>query len=261
MLELKQDLPSGVLLDNNRDGFAEGLKDTGAVWFSGSWDAFGIDDASGAIACWHSADGQFHAHPTDPNNGHGLLADVGAHAGLRCIPEVNCGLAVPEITQNAATFTMAVIYQPVQDVPAKTLLTVNTGSSGKGDQNANYLFLSDGGDFFIAKDVRGSVDLTVPVTGSSDGLRMAIVTLAGDTLALAESLNAPATMQGVDAGMRTAADLFIGCRSHRGGLQKTLGASIIVEVLFWPRHALLLPRNDADEAQYLNLKRYFLWGH
>lgn len=261
MLELDQDLPDGVLLHTTRDRFATSLKDSGAVWFKGSWDAFGIDDTTGAITDWQSTDGAFKASPSQPNDGHGLLAEVGDYAGLRCAQGVNCGLVVPHITQSAATFSMAVIYKPTPDQTARTLLTVNTGYAGGGDQEANYLFLSDGGDFFTVKDVRGSVDITAPVTSSPDALRMAIVTLAGDTLAVAENLNAPTVMQGADAGMRAAADLFIGCRSHRGGLKKTLGASTILEVLFWPKHALLIPRAKADEAAYLNLRRYFLWEY
>jgi hypothetical protein len=168
---------------------------------------------------------------------------------------------VPEITQSAGTFTMAVVYKPATDFPAKTLLTLNTGYPGDKDHEANYLFLSDGGDFFTVKDVRGCVDLTAPVTSSPDGMRMTIVTLSGDTLAVAENRNAPVIAQGKDAGMQTSADLFIGCRSHRGGLKKTLGRAVISEVLFWPRHALLLPRTQADTDAYLALKRYFLWEY
>jgi hypothetical protein len=155
---------------------------------------------------------------------------------------------------------MAVIYKPSEEEAAKTLLTVNTAYAG-GENDANYLFLSDGGDFFTVKDVRGSVEITAPVTSSPDGLRMAIVTLVGDRLAVAENLEQPTVIQGADAGMRSAADLFIGCRSHRNGLKKTLGESTILEVFFWPKHALLLPRTKADEAEYMNLKRYFLWEY
>ena len=261
MLTLDDDLPDGALVGSERARFAANLAATGAYWFRGDWDAFDVDDASGAIREWHSTGRQTSAKPADPNEGNGLLAEVGQYAGLRCTEGVNCGLVVPRITDSAGTFSMAVIYQPDRENPSKTLLTLNTGYSGGTDAESNYLFLSDAGDFFTVKDVRGAVEITAPVTSNPQGLRMAVVTLAGDTLALAENLSPPVVMQGADAGMRTAADLFIGCRSHRSGLKKTLGGATVLEVLFWPKHALLTPRTPEDHAAYLDLKRYFLWEY
>ena len=261
MITLDTDLPDGALIGSERSRFATAMAEQGAVWFRGDWTSFDVDDATGVISGWHSTDRSLTATPTDPNQGHGLLADTGDYAGLRCVPEVNCGLVAKEITQSAGTFTMAVVYRPSEEAPSKTLLTLNTGYSGGSDAESNYLFLSDAGDFFTVKDVRGAVELVVPVTSRPDGLRMAVVTLSGDQLALAENLDAPQVVTGADAGMRTAADLFIGCRSHRSGLKKTLGGATIVEVMFWPKHALLLPRNAADQAALVDLKRYFLWEY
>ena len=261
MLTLDDTLPDGALVGSERASFAASLAASGAYWFRSDWDAFDVDDGTGAIREWHSTDRAKTATPADPNEGNGLLGEVGAYAGLRCIPEINCGLVVPRITESAGVFSMAVIYQPDKDMPSKTLLTINTGYSGGTDAESNYLFLSDAGDFFTVKDVRGAVEIVAPVTSTPDGLRMAVVTLAGDTLALAENLSPPTVMQGADAGMRSAADLFIGCRSHRSGLKKTLGAATVLEVLFWPKHALLTPRTPEDHAAYLDLKRYFLWEY
>ena len=261
MLEFDGDLPQGALLGTERSAFAEAIEKTGAIWLRGDWDAFEIDDGTGAITEWRSATGSAKATPANPNDGNGLLAEVGPYSGLRCRPEVNCGLVIDKATESAGTFSMAVIYQPPEDGQSKTLLTVNTGYSGGSDAESNYLFLSDAGDYFTAKDVRGAVEVVTPVTSSPSGLRMAIVTLNGNKLALAENLGAPTVIEGADAGMRTGADLFIGCRSHRSGLKKTLGGAAILEVLFWPKHALLTPRGAEDKAAYLDLKRYFLWEY
>jgi hypothetical protein len=259
MLKLDQDLPETVLLGSGRSGFAETLQETDALWFNNEQGAFEVDQDTAAIRRWHSAGNTHIATPAQPNEGNGLLSQ--AVAGLQCIPEVNCGLVVPEITQSAGTFTMAVVYKPSEDYSARTLLTVNTSYSGGKDHEPNYLFLSDGGDFFTVKDVRGCVDLTAPVTSSPNGMRMAIVTVSGDTLAVAENRDPPVIAQGTDTGMKTTADLFIGCRSHRSGLKKTLGGAVISEVMFWPKHALLLPRTQADTDAYVALKRYFLWEY
>ena len=261
MLELDQSLPQGALVGTERAAFAEAVSGTGAFWFRSDWDAFDIDDASGAIKEWRSTDGTTTATPANPNDGNGLLAEVGPYTGLRCVPEVNCGLVVERITESAGTFSMAVIYQPPAEDQSKTLLTLNTGYSGGSDTESNYIFLSDAGDFFTVKDVRGAVEVVAPVMSSPKGLRMAIVTLNGNRLGVAENLETPTIAEGADAGMRTGADLFIGCRSHRSGLKKTLGAATILEVLFWPKHALLTPRGAEDTAAYLDLKRYFLWEY
>jgi len=37
------------------------------------------------------------------------------------------------------------------------------------------------------------------------------------------------------------ADLFIGCRSHRKGILKTLGTSVVHDVLIWLDHAASTP--------------------
>jgi hypothetical protein len=51
-------------------------------------------------------------------------------------------------------------------------------------------------------------------------------------------------------------DFFIGCRSNRPGLAKTLGASRLHEVLFWPETAL----SPEDEA-LVALGRYHRWTY
>lgn len=261
MLELDRDLPAGALLDSARDYFRARLAGTSAIWFEGVRAAFETDPKTGSIAAWNTGDAARSATPVEPNEGNGALAEAGDLVGLNCRGGENCGLVVPNVTENAATFTMAVIYLPREDAAPRTLLTVNTGYTGNDEKGANYLFLSDSGEFFSVKDTRGAVDLTVPVTSPPDRPRMAIVTLSRDTLALAENLSAPAVMRGADPGMRAAADLFIACRSHRKGLKKTLGDAIILDVIFWPDHTLLLPRTAKDSALYLDLKRYFLWGY
>lgn len=261
MLKLDASLPEGALLGTGQAAFADKLARAGAIWLHGEEGAFDIDTATGAITTWRSVDGETTATPANPNEGNGMPAEVGPYTGLRCLAEVNCGLVVEKVTQSAGTFSMAVIYQPPADGQSKTLLTLNTSYSGGTDGQSNYLFLSDAGDFFTVKDVRGAVEVVSPVTASSEGPRLAVVTLCGNKLALAENLGSPVISDGADAGMRTTADLFIGCRSHRGGLKKTLGGATILDVLFWPKHALLTPRGAEDRAAYLALKHYFLWEY
>lgn len=261
MLELDQDLPAGALLDSARAEFRATLATSSVLWFEGVEDAFQIDPKTSAVEAWNSTDKSRSAFPTEPNEGNGLLAEAGDIIGLQCKPTKHCGLVASNITSNASRFTMAVIYLPPETGGARTLLTVNTGYNGGPSDEANYLFLSDGADEFTVKDTTGAVEITAPVTSKQNAPRMAIVTLSGHQLSLAENLNAPMTVQGTDPGMAAGADLFIGCRSQRKGLQKTLGGAIILDVIFWPDHALLAPRTEDELAHYTALKRYFLWGY
>lgn len=261
MLELEDQLPAGALLGSARAAFRDRLAGTSAIWFEGIRDAFETDPKTGAIAVWNANTARYAALPAEPNEGHGTLAEADDLIGLSCRDGVNCGLVAAKVIENAASFTMAVIYLPHAERPARTLLSVNTGYSGGEGTGTNYLFLSDGGDSYTVKDTGGAVDLTMPVAGPPGHPRMVVVTLSGDTLAVAENLLPPVVMRGADPGMGAAADLFIGCRSHRRGLKKTLGDAVILDVLLWPDHRLLLPGTEADSAAYLDLRRFFLWGY
>lgn len=53
-----------------------------------------------------------------------------------------------------------------------------------------------------------------------------------------------------------AAELFIGCRSHRSGLAKTLGSARISDVIYWPDRMILGSDGD-DVALDLKLLRDF----
>ncbi|MBN2906913.1 MAG: hypothetical protein JXJ18_09420 [Rhodobacteraceae bacterium] len=258
MLEVQEDLPNGAVLGAARADLRDAIAGTSAFWLEGQEDRFTLGPED-AITGWN-ADAR-HAEPSEPNTGNGRLTRVGARVGLRCKAEVNCGLVVRGATENAARFTMAVVYQPSDGAEARTLLTVNTGFGGGDAKTANYLFLSDGGAFLTVKDTRGAIEMTAPVVSGGSGPRMLIVTLSGDQLAVAENLAPAVTVQGADPGMRCRGDLFIGCRSDRRGLKKTLGDSVVLDVMFWPDHTLLLPRCDADAALDLALRRYFLWEY
>ena len=260
MLELDQNLPAGALLDTGGEAFAERVKACRAIWFRNTLEAFDVDDLTRVVTGWKSTGGAHLATPAAPNTGNGKLTEDPV-LGLQTQSEINCGYVVPKITQNARTFTMTVVYHPQEGALAKTLLTVNTGYAGGKDQDSNYLFLSDDGDVLTLKDVRGKVEIAANAITASERRRVVTISLSGSRLALAIGTEAAVVEHGQDPEMATTADLFIGCRSHRSGLKKTLGAATVSEVLFWPHHALLLPRTAEDRAACRALKRYLLWEH
>lgn len=258
MLELDDSLPPGARLNGAGEELAAILAAARAFWFSGRGESFVADAETGVVSSWEDAGGSALATPAAPNDGNGRIGDHEGRLGLQGIPGENCGLVVEKITENASRFSMAVIYRPPAEDSARTLLTVNTGYSGGDDKTANYLFLSDGGDAFTVKDTKGALDMTQPVFGGATGARLALVTLLGDRLALQQDQGPIHEIRGADPGMHSRADLFIGCRSHRRGLQKTLGGALVHDVIFWPDHTLLLPRSPADRAQHRALQRYVL---
>ena len=60
-------------------------------------------------------------------------------------------------------------------------------------------------------------------------------------------------------GLAHQADFFIGCRSNRSGLTKTLGQSRLHEVLFWPDRCLPGSDDPEDAAALAALHRYMRW--
>ncbi|WP_375550381.1 hypothetical protein [Rhodophyticola porphyridii] len=259
MLELDIDLPPGARADAARPLLREQVAGAGGVWLEGVREAFATDAKTGAVTAWHDGLAGRVAHPTAPNDGHTCLSETDDLCGLALRAGTHCGLVVDKVDPDPAGWTMAVIYLPPETGGARTLLTLNAGS-GDG-RSATYLFLSDDGDRFTVKGTGGALELTAPVEGPRSRPRLATVTLRGSELAFQENGGAIHSVVGSDPALSGKADLFIGCRSHRSGLLKTLGASVILEVLFWRDHTLLLPRNEADRAQHMALRRYMLWGH
>jgi hypothetical protein len=146
------------------------------------------------------------------------------------------------------------------------LVTVNTGfarggGSGSGS-NANgcYLFLSDSDGILTAKDTGECVQITQPVPAPHTGPRMVILTLDGKRMALWSSDGGLTETEGMPPNMADPAGLFIGCRSHRRRLKKTLGGALISDVLFWPNYTLLLPRVTDDTNLRRAVEQYFFWN-
>jgi hypothetical protein len=259
MLELPDSLPPGSLVGASSEIFAETAGSSDCLWFHGRKDQFAVEGQT--IREWHPLTGRHDALPTQPNTGNAVLAESGDRHGLQCQTGVHCGLSVAGALRSAARFSMAVIYLPSPEAEARTLLTINTGHSGGKDADANYLFLSDGGDSYTVKDTKGAVDLSALVAARPGVPRLATVTMTGANLAFQENRGPITRMTGSDPGMDAAAEFFIAARSHRKGLQKTLGGGMVLDVMLWPNHTLLLPRGPEDVAQLQALHRYFLWEY
>lgn len=255
MLELDENLPEAALIDSYQTELAAAMTGEGKVWLHGTAEALQCED-DGIVSGWQSVCGTYRAIPTEPNDGNGQIMRSGEGYGLLCQGARHCGLHLPEMTSRSDVFTMAVLYRRIADAEPRTLLTLN--GSGR-NRSENYLFLSDDGETLVVKDTNQAIVLPLPRHESDTDLRCVVVTLSGDRLLVQDSGGPIHEVTGVPPGLPAPASLFIGARSHRSGLQKTLGDSVIEDVLFWPGQRLLGPLSEEDSRQARLLARYYLW--
>ncbi len=255
MIRVDDDLPEAALLDGCTADLAAAVAGAGGMWLHGDPRHVRLDPG-GAILGWRTTDGGAEATATKPNEGHGRWVETDTGGGLQCRTGVHCGLVLPGVLGGSERFSMAVLYRSDPGVEGRTLLTVN----GEGDGgSAPYLFLADYGDSLLVKDTSEGLSLTALKTPGVQGLRCVLVTLDRGRVALQDSAGPVHLAEGIPPCLPKPASLFIGVRSHRGGLQKTLGEAVIEDVLIWPGMSLLLPQTAEDKAQCLKLARYTLW--
>lgn len=257
MIELGIDLPPGALLDGHIVALATAISTCGGTWLHGDDTSLKLAEDAETLVAWRSMDGLREAVPIKPNDGNGRRARTETGQGLRCVAGENCGFHLPDLTDQVETFSMAVFFHADPKAEARTLLTLNGEGKSRG---STYLFLSDNGDSLVVKDTGQNLALEVPASPVSlPGLRALVVTVCGDRIALREGTGEVHESRGNRPELPTPASLFIGARSHRGGLQKTLGTSVIEDVMFWPAVSLLLPRTARDREQLTALERFALW--
>jgi hypothetical protein len=203
--------------------------DADAIWYRGHASAMTLG-SGGAIAHWAPENGLgIAARTAEPNDGHARLTPSG---GVAYIREVNGGFVVDAALVEAEQFCCAIRLKSPEG-QARTIITLNPSGGG------NYLFLSEKDGMLEWRDDARSVEVTMPAPGPD------IWVLAGydhGTLSLTAAKTgtkfpAPQSSPDASAVLATAlagpSDLFIGCRSHRKGILKTLGSSVIHDVLFW----------------------------
>jgi hypothetical protein len=252
VLTLSQTLPYACLVGGEGAALGAEVAGLGGMWYTAHPDDVLVngDEISG----WRPRAGQGELRPSQPNQGNGQYSLDPPGFVLRT--GVHCGYTLPAALATGECFTAAVIYDaPQEDI--RTLFAVHTGAEG------DMIFLSHSDGQILAKNRAGNlsaqVPLPVPQPGGARRLanwRLAIVAYTGRSLHLWAG-GAQAQAVGAAAGMHAPADFFVGCRSNRAGLAKTLGAGLIRDVLLWPGLALLTERAESDLAP---LFRYFRWS-
>lgn len=246
MLTIDADLPKAALLGAEGPALAAALSAVGGSWYQATpgWLTLAGD---GAISEWRPRAGQGAALPAQPNRGNGKLDPAGA--GLRLVPATNCGFCIADAATDAADFSFAVLCRPGAD-ELRTLLTLNLQAA------KNYLFLSHQAGQASFKSQSDSGEVSLPMPSKTPTLLIAGFSRGRFFLRAGAEVAQSATPP--DTAITGPADLFIGCRSHREGLPKTLGDGHIAEVFFWPRN-ILDPKDTAGAGQLAALEDYLFW--
>lgn len=245
MLEIAAKLPPGALIGGDDRLLAEAVLRTGGVRFLARAADLVLD--GDRIVGWRDSVLSVVAETAAPNTGNSRF-DAG---GLLCRKGVNCGFTLPGFAPEVEAFTVAVVYRSAGE--ARTLASVFTGQAN------NTIFLSESEGRVLAKDRMGSTEVALPL-GPDRGVKLVVLSFDGRNLRLALD-GREAAVRALVPGLAHQADLFIGCRSNRTGLAKTLGQSWLHEVLFWPDRALLASQDAEDRAALAALHRHVRWAY
>ncbi len=243
MIYVDMDLPAGALLPDSAP--AQHVADSYADFGGISLNAADLLDDCGDLSHWPDTQGDHSARPAAPNTGNARIGSAHGVSVLCLKQGQNCGFALEDILLSNAMCSMAVLFVSTAD-PAGTLLTLNPRAG------RDYLFLAaaegqltlkfrDGDDPLVF-----SVHSTAPATPSA-AFTLACATVKGSDMTLAVNDHKPMQLTGTSALQAGAHDLFIGCRSDRAGITKTLGAAQIARVWLWP------DRNIFDETTHAAL--------
>ena len=240
------DLPNRVLLnwENTLISKADPVplshpNDCGAIWYRAHADAFDIN-GDGTVKGW-APENQLGnpCVPVQPNPGKGRLGKNGA---LKFDSGVNTGLVSVNALIDAQQFSLAIRFNsPINE--ARTLITINP------DGHENYLFLKEQDGQLEWQDRKGLSRVSTP---GLSGDYWVVVSSTRGALTIATSQdgvsfnNAPPSTPNpaIASALVGPSSLFVGCRSHRTGILKTLGQSAIKDILFWIDQDVLRPEKN-----------------
>lgn len=248
MLEIAARLPPGALIGGEDRLLAQAVMATGGARFIAQEDD--IVWRNGGISGWREANLAVEAVAAAPNSGNSRF-EAGPPGALVCQDGLNCGFTLPGFASEVEAFTVAVIYR--SDGEAKTLASVFSGQAN------NMIFLTESEGQLLAKDKLNTVEVGLRVPPGR-GTKLAMLGYDGQRLRLT-SREAAAEAAGKVPGLAHQSDFFIGCRSNRAGLAKTLGQSQLHEVLFWPDRCLPGSDDPEDLAALAALRQYLRWTY
>ena len=218
MLYVDIDMPKGALLPDQ--GVAQ---DPRGIVFDAA--TLVLEDTR--VTGWRDLSGTYIARPATPNDGHAKSERLGARAVLRLRDKVNCGFALEDLTLDLPCFSVAVMFaSPIGR--ASTLITLNPR------EGRDYLFLSESDGAVELKFRESVAGLSRPCPVVPGHFNLVCASVHDDEMKLAVNGETPDALK-VSSSLQTGRhDMFIGCRSDRTGIKKTLGEAQITRLWIWP---------------------------
>lgn len=250
-LKINCELPETVLLPPLPPSFTQRFDDGGAAWLCAEPDLLLGGDAPDISPEWRGRCGGVTAVPSKPNTGNTKRATLDGISGLEFGAQVNSGYCIPKAMLRDGPFSLAIIYAPSTVHEPRSLLTINPV------QHDNYVFLCERDGAVELTDQQESFSLRQPVAQLGDGFRLVVLSYSHGRYALSingqkpiyETSDADGSKDDVRFMDASAlCDLFIGCRSHRKGILKTLGALFLADVFVWPDKDILTFEQGASMA-------------
>lgn len=250
-----QAVPQSLLLDPLPSGYTDRFEDSGALWFCSEPTLFSAKPGSQETPSWWGRCGVKTAHPAKPNNGNSTLAVADKVHCLKFTERVNCGYVIPEALRAQGPFSIAIIYAPSGTNEPRTLFTINPWDKG------NYAFLSERDNAIEFNDDQGSFALSHPLKTAGDGFRLVVLSYDGAQFSLVVEGLGAISQQSLQPKKDRQCDLFVGCRSHRDGILKTLGDFLLADVFVWPDMDILTSASKTSGPEtgpeYDLLQSYF----
>lgn len=226
MLILNHTVPDALILPNPPHDLATPLRDNGAHWFSAD-PAFVTRDAGPpqTVTDLRSRTSAACAVQTTANRNHTVFATQGGPAHLIFAKGQHCGFIWDGAGVDPQNWSCAMRFHAA-DNDARTLMTLNV----KGTEN--YVFLQQIKGQMILKDQQNTHELTRSATCSEGPL---LVTLGMSQNRLWLRLSGETTYSSAARiDLHGPLTFFIGCRSNKPRLLKTLGGFALFDVVIWP---------------------------
>lgn len=247
MLYLDAHVPEALLLPDRVSDLRAHLSDIGAHWFRVRPEHLDMGGASAAsVDFLRSCTSGARARPSEPHEKSRFDNYNAGVPGLQFNTDQHCGYVTANVGTSGRTWSCAVRFAAAGDDP-RTLFTLNP------DSVDNYVFLQQKAGQTTLKDQRSTLDLTVDEARRDSGSRLVVAGMSADRLWMRVQ-DGPVEMTPAKSGIDLALphNLFFGCRSNKKGLQKTLGAFVLQDVIFWPDRNILEP-DHAGTLQALDL--------
>lgn len=251
MLQLNQMVPDRLILDRPEKELESLVRKQNAHWFHASLETFDVTAKNPVnIGLIRSRTSSVSARCARPNKNNSVYSPAGASRGLVFQEGTNCGFAIPYSTELAGSFSFATRMMSESN-NARTLLTMNP------EKTDNYLFLNQIDGIITFKDQKNTVEMEAP---AGTGMGRPCLIIAGQSEgSLYLRVNTGPILRSLETtklDFEAPGNLFVGCRSDRRGITKTLGDFRMRDIFFWPDKNVLEP----DYSETLNaIDEYIMW--